>query len=61
MLVLCLEGSCFKKLHEAKMADMKDCIITLKAEIVKLHVVLDQVKSVEVPRTAKQGSVQQVV
>ena len=29
--------SCLKKLHESKMADMSDCILTLKAEIVELR------------------------
>ena len=47
--------SCLKKLHEAKMADMKDYIVSLKAEIVELRVALDQVKSVE-PTAAQWGS-----
>jgi len=38
------------------MADMKDCIVALKAEIVELRVALDQVKSVEVPIAAQRGS-----
>ena len=37
------------------MADMKDCIVALKAEIVELRVALDQVKSVE-PIAAQRGS-----
>jgi len=37
------------------MADMKDCIVALKAEIVELRVALDQVKSVE-PIAAQRGN-----
>ena len=37
---MCL--SCLKKLHESKMADMSDCIETLKAEIVELREALKE-------------------
>jgi len=38
------------------MADMKDYIVALKAEIVELRVALDQAKSVEVSIAAQRGS-----
>jgi len=38
------------------MADMKDCIVALRAEIDELRVALDQTKSVEVPTAAQRGS-----
>jgi len=34
--------SCLKKLHESEMADMSDCIMAMKAEIVELREALKE-------------------